>query len=126
MKAMEFVAIASLAVAAAQAKEVGVFQPPSLDGYTLVETKLLDKSDPPDGVKETTGYKYQRGNDSIIGLNVTNGRLWAVVVINKVNDKHDAVSNFVLIDSRCRGVFDEKIDAATVYYMPDCVTKEGR
>lgn len=88
--------------------EMGVFEPPSLDGYLLVEEKLLDKDEVKDGIKETRLEKYQSRSGEKIGKYVTGGKNWAWAVAPNRKDVCHYPDNYVIRDSDGDGVFDER------------------
>lgn len=97
-----------LTSASGLAFEMGVFEPPSLDGYSLVEEKLLDKDEVKDGTKETRLEKYQSRSGEKIGKYVTGGKNWAWAVAPNRKDVCHYPDNYVIRDSDGDGVFDEQ------------------
>lgn len=97
-----------LTSASGLAFEMGVFEPPSLDGYSLVEEKLLDKDEVKDGIKETRLEKYQSRSGEKIGKYVTGGKNWAWAVAPNRKDVCHYPDNYVIRDSDGDGVFDER------------------
>lgn len=88
--------------------EKGTFEPPSLDGYSLVEEKLLDKDEVKDGIKETRLEKYQSRSGEKIGKYITGGKTWAWAVAPNRKDVCHYPDNYAIRDSDGDGVFDER------------------
>ena len=110
-----------LGLKVAKAKEMGQYQPPSLDGYRLSQVKMVDMSKPEDGVNETTYEIYKKGNESLVGRFLTNRKVWAWAVYHNLKDIHDSARNYVFVDSQCKGVFDERYGPDEEFYLPDCI-----
>jgi len=108
------------------AMEKGLFQPPSLEGYTLSEEKMLDKDKIKDGVKETKLEIYVNAAGQKIGKYSTNGKTWEWA-IKSVQDVNDNTHNYAIRDSNCDGQFDERYAfTGEEVYLPDCLKDKGK
>lgn len=103
----------------ARAMETGTFEPPSLDGYSFFEEKLLDKDEKEDGdgVKETKLEIYRNLLGQRIGRYTCNGRTYAWGVKSN-NNREDAVNNYTIRDSVGMGHFDERYGGNERTYAP--------
>jgi hypothetical protein len=94
------------------------FNPPGLDGYSLIDEHDADGDG--DGVKETHVRQYfNTEGDSIYSM-TTNGHLWAWSLETR-GESTGGPQNYVIRDSDCDGVFDEAYSLEDKYYLPDCV-----
>jgi len=119
-----FIIFLLASIAPLSAMEKGVFKPPSLEGYTLVQTKQLDKDKVKDGIKETTLEIYGNAIGQYIGKYTCNGIIWEWgVKANNNND--DTINNYILRDSDGDGIFDERYGGNETTYVPDWVKKAG-
>ncbi|MBM4271792.1 MAG: hypothetical protein FJ139_06540 [Deltaproteobacteria bacterium] len=112
-----FLLILGCAVSNLYAMEKGIFQPPSLEGYTLVSTKQLDKDEVEDGVKETTSEIYKNSAGQIIGRYITKDHTW-VWAVKKTQDLNDTTQNYVIRDSTGNGTYDEKYSLTEDFFLP--------
>lgn len=101
----------------AHAMETGTFAPPSLEGYTFIEEKLLDKDGKKDGIKETKLEIHRNLLGQLIGRYTCNSRTWAWGV-KKNNDDEDVVNNYTIRDSVGMGYFDERYGGNEHTYAP--------
>jgi len=99
------------------AMEKGIFQPPSLEGYTLVQTKQLDKDN--NGSRETTLEIYAKGKTKLIGKYITDGKVWGWAIYNDLQNRDDPFKNFSIRDSNGDGIFNEKYTTTEEYPLPD-------
>lgn len=102
----------------AGALEKGYFSPPGLDGYTL--HREHDGDGDGDGTNEThIRQYYSPTGDSIFNM-TTKGRLWAWSQ-SLAGDTDNPASNYVIRDSNCDGMFDERYGLDEEYHIPDCL-----
>jgi len=97
--------------------EAAQFTPPDLDGFTLHDEREADGDG--DGTNEThiSHYLNQNG-DSLVSMS-TKGVVWAWSLDTRDNDS--GVSNYVIRDSDCDGVFDEVYSLDDEFHVPDCL-----
>jgi hypothetical protein len=104
--------------APAGASETGYFSPPGLDGFSLHGEEEGDGDG--DGTRETHIKRYYNpAGDSIFNM-TTKGRLWAWSQSSAANSS-DLMSNYVIRDSNCDGLFDERYGLDEEYHIPDCL-----
>jgi hypothetical protein len=98
--------------------QTGVFFAPDLTGYELYDE--YDDDGDGDGIKETHVRRYhnERG-DSAFSL-ATHDTLWAWSLDTKGDDDADIHSNYVVRDSNCDNVFDERYGLAAEFHVPSC------
>jgi hypothetical protein len=102
----------------AGALETGYFSPPGLDGYTLHREHEGDGDG--DGTNETHIKQYfSPTGDSIFNM-TTKGRLWAWSQ-SMAGDPDNPAANYVIRDSNCDGMFDERYRLDEEYHIPDCL-----
>ena len=102
----------------ASALETGYFSPPSLDDYKL--HREHDGDGDGDGTNEThIRQYYSPAGDSIFSM-TTKGRLWAWSQ-SMASDTENPASNYVIRDSDCDGMFDERYGLNEEYHIPDCL-----
>jgi hypothetical protein len=98
--------------------ETGFFSPPVLDGFALHREDEGDGDG--DGTNEThIKHYYNPAGDSIFNM-TTKDRLWAWSR-STVKDADDPDSNYVIRDSNCDGMFDERYGLNEEYHIPDCL-----
>lgn len=109
------------------AMEKGVFQPPSLDGYTLDRTKYSDKDTIIDGIKETKIEVFKNSSGQIIAKYTTNNKTWAWAKLMDPSDVNniDTSINYVIRDSDGDGKFDEMYNRTEDFYLPNWVKEAG-
>jgi hypothetical protein len=99
--------------------EKGVFQPPDLS--TFLRINADDENGDGDGVKETHVVHYQdRAGDKLFSM-TTKGRLWAWSLKTSGDAAPNSAWNYVIRDSNCDGVFDEKYSLDEQFQVPDCL-----
>jgi len=104
--------------------EKGMFFPPELPDYQL-HNEYDDDGDG-DGTKETHVRRYINPNgDSAFSL-TTNGTLWAWSLDTKGDDDSDTHKNYVIRDSNCDKVFDERYSLDAQFHVPPCTVEGGR
>lgn len=102
----------------AGALETGYFSPPVLDGFSL--HREHDGDGDGDGNDETHIRQYYNpAGDSIFNM-TTKSRLWAWSR-NTPGNVDDPALNYVIRDSDCDGMFDERYSLDEEYHIPDCL-----
>ena len=93
------------------------FDPPNLDGFDLHAER--DGDGDGDGVNETHMKQYfNTKGDSIVSM-TTKGRVWAWSLNTRGKDSGER--NYVIRDSNCDGVFDQRYSLDEEYHVPDCL-----
>jgi len=102
------------------AAEKGMYFKPGLKGFA-VHNEYDDDGDG-DGINETHVRRYinDRG-DSAFSM-TTGENLWAWSVDTRGDDDTDIHSNYVIRDSNCDGLFDERYSLSMEFHVPACVT----
>jgi hypothetical protein len=78
-----------------------------------------------DGVNETHVRRYiDNKGDTVFSL-TTNGTLWAWSLDTRAGDDTDIHKNYVVRDSNCDGVFDERYSLDAEFHLPACVVGPG-
>jgi len=109
----------ALGIAHVHAMEKGTFKPPDLSTFVLVNSD--DEDGDGDGVKETHVVHYNnRAGDKLFSM-TTNGRLWAWSLKTPGDAAPNSAWNYVIRDSNCDGVFDEKYGLDEEFHVPDCL-----
>lgn len=104
--------------------EKGVYFRPELPDYEL-QTEYDDDGDG-DGIKETHVRRFLNSTgDSAFSL-TTNGTLWAWSLDTKGDDDSDIHKNYVIRDSNCDKVFDERYSLDAQFHVPPCTVEGGR
>ena len=99
--------------------EKGMFFRPDLDGYTLHNESDADGDG--DGIKETHVRRYiNKAGDSVFSM-TTNYKLWAWSLETKAGDDADIKKNYVIRNSNCDSVFDERYSLNAEYHVPSCL-----
>ena len=121
--------IASLAIvlvlgtAPALAVETGVYQAPEL-GTKFLLISGEDADGDGDGTKETRIVHYQDvAGDKIFSM-TTKGKLWAWSLEMQGSDGAEPGEggwNYVIRDSDCDGVFDQRYRLDEEFHVPDCL-----
>jgi hypothetical protein len=115
--------VAPAAPAAPGRIEKGVFFRPELPDYQL-HNEYDDDGDG-DGVKETHVRRYINSvGDSAFSL-TTHETLWAWSLDTKGDDDSDIHKNYVIRDSNCDKVFDERYSLDAQFHVPACLEQEG-
>jgi hypothetical protein len=99
------------------ALETSYFKAPSLDGYTLLSEEDADGDG--DGAKETHVKHYRNATGDLMFSMTTKGTLWAWS--RQSHAGAESGKNFVLRDSDCDGVFDQRYSLDEEYHVPDCL-----
>jgi hypothetical protein len=101
------------------AVEQGSFKAPPLDGYTM--TSEQDADGDGDGLKEThvKHYSNKTTGDRLFSM-TTKGKLWAWSLQSHAGAS--SVNNYVIRDSNCDGVFDQRYDLEEEFHVPDCLS----
>jgi len=107
--ALAFIAMPVLAV------EEGDYKSPSLDGFTLAGEEDADG----DGVNETHVRHYKNATGDLLFSMTTKGTLWAWSRQSHAGAESD--SNYVIRDSNCDGVFEQRYGLDEEYHVPDCL-----
>lgn len=99
----------------------GVFQPPAIDAFILHGES--DGDGDGDGVKETHIRRYlNKAGDSVFSMTIGE-KLWAWSLNTRAGDDSDINSNYVIRDSNCDGIFDEKYGLDEEFHVPECIDK---
>jgi len=99
--------------------ETGVYEPPEMSKFLLISEE--DGDGDGDGVKETHVLRYRNlGGDSIFSM-TTKGRLWAWSLESVGNPAVSGPGNYVIRDSDCDQVFDERYRLDEEFHVPDCL-----
>ena len=109
--------LAVLLTPSAKAVETGEFQPPSLDGFTFTSEEYADGDG--DGVKETRVWHYSNGRGDRLYNMTTKGVRWAWSKQSHAGAGSE--NNFVIRDSNCDGIYDQKYSLDEEYHVPDCL-----
>jgi hypothetical protein len=105
-------------LAPADALETGYFSPPGLDGFSLHGEEERDGDG--DGTNETHIKRYYNpAGDSIFNM-TTKGRLWAWSRSSAAG-VDGPLSSYVIRDSNCDGVFDERYGLDDEFHVPECL-----
>lgn len=101
--------------------EKGMFFGPELADFALHNES--DEDGDGDGVNETHVRRYiNKGGDTAFSM-TTNDRLWAWSLDTKAGDDSEIRKNFVIRDSNCDGVFDERYSLDAEFRVPVCLQK---
>jgi len=101
----------------AAAVEMGDFKAPSLDGYTMSGEE--DGDGDGDGLKETHIVHYQNESGDRLFSMSTRGMLWAWSRQSHAGTESD--KNYVIRDSNCDGVFEQRYDLDEEFHVPNCL-----
>ena len=103
--------------------EKGLFFKPELNDYALHNES--DEDGDGDGVNETHVRRYiNKAGDSAFSM-TTNDKLWAWSLDTKAGDDSDIRKNFVIRNSNCDSVFDERYSLNAEYHVPTCLAQEA-
>ena len=103
--------------------EKGMFFKPDLSDFAL-HNEYDDDGDG-DGVKETHVRRYINSKgDSAFSL-TTNDKLWAWSLDTKAGDDSDIKKNYVIRNSDCDSVFDERYGLNAEFHVPSCLLQEA-
>ena len=78
-----------------------------------------------DGVNETHVRRYISCKGDTAFSMTTSDRLWAWSLDSHGGDDTDIHKNYVIRDSNCDGVFDERYSLNAEFHVPACLTQEG-
>ena len=106
------------------AVQQGHFTAPSLIGFSLVDEYLADGDG--DGRKETRIRRYSSTLGYSLFNMTTNGTTWAWSVDATGDADADISKNYVLRDSNCDGVFDERYGLGEEFHVPPCVKEAAQ
>ena len=109
-------ALAFMAAPAA-AVEKGDYKAPVLDEFTI--TSEEDGDGDGDGINETHIRHYVNLMGDRVFSMTTNGKLWAWSL--ESHGGHESETNYVIRDSDCDGIFDERYSLDEEFHLPDCV-----
>jgi hypothetical protein len=101
----------------AMAMETSYFAAPSLIGFNKTSEENADGDG--DGIKETHVIHYvNEAGDRLFSM-TTQGTLWAWSHQSQAST--EALENYVIRDSNCDGVFDERYTLDEEFHVPDCL-----
>ena len=104
--------------------ETGMFFRPELDEFALHNES--DEDGDGDGVKETHVRRYiNKAGDTAFSM-TTSDKLWAWSLDTKAGDDADTSKNYVIRNSNCDNVFDERYNLNAEFHVPDCLLEEGK
>ncbi len=96
---------------------------PELKEFTL-HNEYDDDGDG-DGVNETRVQRYiNKQGDTVFSM-TTGDRLWAWSLNTQGDDDTDIRKNYVIRDSNCDGVFDERYSLDAEFHVPACLAHAG-
>lgn len=98
--------------------EVGQYTAPDLAGFAL--RREVDGDGDGDGVEETHIRHYLNPAGDRIFSMTTSGKLWAWSLSLHEQQSGNA-GHYVIRDSNCDGVFDERIDLDGEFHVPGCL-----
>jgi hypothetical protein len=118
LKFTAILALASMAMAQnIQAASPSSFTPPDLEGFSLHGENDADGDG--DNIDETHIKHYLNSNgDSLVSMSI-NGVVWAWSLDTREDES--PVSNYVIRDSDCDGIFDEVYSLDDEFHIPDCM-----
>jgi hypothetical protein len=102
---------------AATAMETSYFGAPSLVGFNKTSEENADGDG--DGIKETHVIHYMNEAGDRLFSMTTQGSLWAWS--RQSQAANDPLENYVIRDSDCDGVFDERYNLDEEFHVPDCL-----
>jgi hypothetical protein len=113
----------SLATPKVPAVTKGMYFKPDLSGFALHNES--DEDGDGDGVNETHVRRYiNKQGDTAFSM-TTDERLWAWSLDTKAGDDSEIRKNFVIRDSNCDGVFDERYGLDAEFRVPNCLASES-
>ena len=101
------------------ALEAGVYQPPDVTAFVLISEE--DGDGDGDGVEETHILRYRDLDGNSIFSMTTKGRLWAWSLESVGSSAVSGSGNYVIRDSDCDGIFDERYALTEEFHVPDCL-----
>ena len=99
--------------------EKGMFFKPELNDYALHNES--DEDGDGDGVNETHVRRYINSKGDTAFSMTTNDKLWAWSLDTKAGDDSDIKKNYVIRNSNCDSVFDERYSLNAEYHVPTCL-----
>ena len=116
-------AVADAAPGDTNAMEKGMYFKPETNEFAL-HNEYDDDGDG-DGINETSIRHYiNRQGDTLFSM-TTNGTLWAWSLDTKGSDDSATRENYVIRDSNCDGVFDERYRLDAEFHVPACLIGEA-
>lgn len=103
-------------------REKGMYFKPDLSDFTFQNEYDADGNG--DGVKETRVQRFINSKGDTAFSMTTGERLWAWS-LDTQEDASDIHKNFVIRDSNCDGVFDERYSLNAEYHVPTCLLTPG-
>jgi hypothetical protein len=103
--------------------EKGMFFKPDLGEFALHNEQDADGDG--DGIKETHIQRYINQTGDTAFSMTTGEHLWAWSLDTKDSDGSDIHKDFVIRDSNCDGVFDERYSLEMEFQVPDCAKQEA-
>jgi hypothetical protein len=98
------------------------FDPPDLASFLLVGEEQADGDG--DGFKETHILRYMSSSGDRVFSMSTRNRLWAWSLESHGDaGGQDADRNYVIRDSDCDGIFDQRYGLDEEFLVPDCLRK---
>jgi len=99
--------------------EKGVFFKPELKDFALHNES--DEDGDGDGVNETHVRRYiNKAGDTAFSM-TTNDKIWAWSLNTKADDDSDVRKNYVIRNSNCDSVFDERYSLNAEFHVPPCL-----
>ncbi len=90
---------------------------PDRDGFSLSDERDGDG----DGIKETHIKQYRNRRADSIFVMTTHGHEWAWSMDLHGEGDADITRNYVIRDSDCDGVFDERYSLSAEFHVPACM-----
>jgi hypothetical protein len=106
-------------VGAAREHETAGYQVPDIAQFILVDEYEADGDG--DGVKETVVRRYWNTVGDRVFSMTTRGRVWAWSLESRSGDARDLSRNYVIRDSDCDGIFDERFGLDAEFHVPACL-----
>ena len=103
--------------------EKGMYFKPELNDF--VPHNNYDDDGDGDGIKETHVRRYISSKGDTAFSMTTGDRLWAWSLDSQGGDATDIHKNYVIRDSNCDGVFDERYSLNAEFHVPACLAQEG-
>lgn len=98
--------------------ERGSFLPPDISGFLYLGAEEADGDE--DGIRKTQIKRYGHSSGDSVFSMTSGGRLWAWSLASHGRGT-DPERNYVLRDSNCDGVFDERYGLDDEHRVPDCL-----
>jgi hypothetical protein len=102
--------------------ETGYFSSPDMSEFLLVSEEDGDGDGDGDGINETRIRHYRNvAGDKVFSM-TTKDRLWAWSVESRASSGEVNLDrNYVIRDSDCDGLFDERYSLDEQFHVPDCL-----